>query len=249
LLIHLIGCQISEVHEKKVKRKFVFCLHTLHDGDVFFGAKTDEEKLDWIESIKLSLNKPPSPPPDKEFVRKTKPTAMYLSNRVIDTLTSMGAGGKVIKEYVSEDTFVIVDAIKSFITQYYGSEKAIKVEKQALSIAIKVGLLYKEKTISKEYFVSSVAPIRKLISKLIDGYEIPFTFSVLDAIDCIREVQKSLEQVLKPFLHEKTINKLRGIMDFLCNEDMLSDFFTKHKWKECEIVGGHLRKMWEGEMV
>jgi len=80
---------------------------------------------------------------------------------------------------------------------------------------------------------------------LIDGYEIPFSFSSADVIDEIREVQKCLEQIFRPFLPEKTINKMRATFDFFCNEELLEEFFEKRKWKECELLGLTLRRMWD----
>jgi len=84
-----------------------------------------------------------------------------------------------------------------------------------------------------------------MASRVIDGFEIPFSFSALDLIESIREVQKVIDQILKPFINEKTYNKLNTLFEFVCNEELLDDFFAKKKWKECEQVGTSLRRIWD----
>lgn len=100
----------------------------------------------------------------------------------------MGNRGKTLKDYMSDDTLVIVEAVQTFVKrkkitastliviEYSGEEKAAALEKVAISVATKVALLYRDKTLSPQYISLIKAPIRDIISKLIDGYEIPFTF-------------------------------------------------------------------------
>jgi len=243
-VIHLLNCQVIEAQEKKIKKKYAFSINS-NGTDYYFAASNDEERLDWMQSITAALNKPPSSPPDKEFAKKTKPSSIYVSGRLIDSITNLGASGKIAKEFITSDTEIIVDSFKSFLTKYLGLEKATKIEKQAISIAVKVALLYKEKHISKEYFESTIVPIRILISKLIDGYEIPFTFNAHEVIDDLRTIQKAFEKIFRPFLHEKTMIKMNQTFDFICDEDMIADFYAKRKWKECETVGVTLRRLWD----
>jgi hypothetical protein len=84
-----------------------------------------------------------------------------------------------------------------------------------------------------------------LCDKIIDGYEIPFAFSVRDLLESIAEVRTSLDKVLGPVLTPKTMTKLHGLFDYFTNEDLLCDFFAKKKWKECAEIGETLRKLWD----
>jgi len=245
---HLKNCQVAEGNEKKSKRKYSFVLLVSESNvinEVYFAGADETDKIQWIEAITKNLNKAPSPPPDKEFIKKTKSAAMYVSGRVIDTIANMGAGGKIMKEFITDDTIAVIEAMKAFIIQFSNSEKANKLEKQAISISAKIALVYKEKHVTKEYFESLRVPVRVMISKIIDGYEIPFAFSVTELIDSIRAVQKAFEQIFRPFLPEKTMTKMAAIFDLFCGEELIEDFFTKRKWRECEIVGLTLRKLWD----
>jgi len=240
---NLIKCQISD-GEKKSKRKNTFCLYT-PDEEVLFEAEDQPSQQAWIEAITRNLSKPASPPPDKEFIKKTKAASLHVSGKIVDVMASLGVPSKFIKEYVSDDTLAIIEAVKRFIVAKTNVERASKMEKQALSITVKILLLYKEKKLNKEFFESAKGPIRGVASKVIDGYEIPFSFNALELIDSIREVQQIVSQILKPFVHEKTYNKMNALFDFICNEDLIEDFFTKKKWRECEQVGTSLRRLWD----
>jgi len=243
-VFHLNNSQIIEIAENKVKRKFAFAI--VANGTEYIVASTsDIEKQDWIQSITAAQTKPPSSPPDKDFVKKNKPSSVWVSGRLIDSFTALGASGKIAKEFITSDTEIIMDSLKSFFTQYLGLEKSSKLEKQVISIAVKVALLYKEKHITKEYFNNVTISIRMLISKLIDGYEIPFTFSAYEIIECLREIQKEFEKIFRPYLHEKTVQKMIQDFDIICDEDLIADFFAKKKWKECEVVGITLRRLWD----
>jgi len=40
-----------------------------------------------------------------------------------------------------------------------------------------------------------------------------------------------------------------ALFDTLCDEDLLEDFFTKRKWKECEVIATTLRIMWDNGKI
>jgi len=241
-ILHLYGSQLLDNTRHLVKRKYAWCIHTSSGEHVFLAAKEEKGRDDWFNDIKQALTKSPSIPPDKESIKKAKSS---VTNRLIETALNLGPGAKIIKDYLTDDAFVIMEAVRNFLDVYAGPEKAAKVEKQVLSLGVKVALMYRDKTITKDYFVSLAEPVRKLVDKLIDGYEIPFTFSLPDVIESINNVRQLLEKVLKPFLQEKAINKMNSLFEFFSNEEMLGDFYTKRKWKECEQLGVTLRRMWD----
>jgi len=245
-VFHLRNVKVVETNEKTYKRKHAFAIISNDDKSEFVFSCTDEtEKIQWVEAINANSHKSPSPPPDKEFIKKTKSAAMYMSGRLIDTMTDMGAGGKIMKEYITEDVFMIIQSLKNFVFQREGPEKADKLEKQSISTAVKMALVYKENHVTKEYFEEIKIPIRVLVSAVIDGYELPFSFATEEIIDALRGVQKYIEQTFRPFLPEKTMNKLREIFDYFCTNSIIEDFFEKRKWKECEVVAITLRKIWD----
>jgi len=242
-VVPLLNCKI-ELSEKKVKRKFTFTVFGREE--LTFAAESEEDMNGWVTSITENLNKSSAPPPSKEFKKiKGKSTSVYVTGKIAETITNMGAGGKLVRGFVTDDTIIIIDALKNYLVQKMGAEKADKLEKQIISISIKIALLYKDKKLRSEDLKATMVPIRIVVSKAIDGYEIPFTFSAFEAIEALRAVQAALEKVIKPVLTEKTIQKMGAVFDIICNEDLIEDFFEKKKWRECEILATTLRALWD----
>jgi len=243
-VIPLMQCRIEELSEKKIKRKFAFTVYGREE--LTFSASTDEDMKSWILAIMENLNKTPSPLPTKEFTKpKGKSASVYVTGKIAETITNMGAGGKLVRGFVTDDTIIIIDSLKNFLVARMGAEKAQKLEKQIISLSIKVALLYKDKKIRSEDMKAAMVPIRLVVSKAIDGFEIPFAFSAFEAIEAVRGVQKALEKMLKPVMTEKSIHKMGVIFDLVCDEELMEDFYEKKKWRECEIVATTLRELWD----
>jgi len=243
-VIPLLNATIEEVSEKKAKRKYCFILRSLRE-EITFGCSDEVDMKSWIASISENFNKSPSPPPSKEFKVRSKTAVIFMTSKIAETITNSGIGGKIVRDLLSDEAVVMIDSLKNYYVQKLGSEKASKIEKQAISIAVKAALLYKDKKLSIRDIVAASTPIRLLVSKLIDGFEIPFTFSASEAVDSIRDVQAALEKVLKPVFTEKTNQKLTELFAVFCDEDLIEDFYVKRKWRECEIIATTLRELWD----
>jgi len=246
-IIQLMSCRIEAIPEKKFKRKFVFTIHSSSKDEYTFAAGTEEDMQGWINAISENLTKAPSPLPTKEFkkLKVGKSASVYVTGKIAETITNMGAGGKLVRSYVTDETIIIIDAFKNFLVAKMGAEKADKLEKQIISLGIKVALLYRDKKLKSEDVKASMVPIRLIASKAIDGFEIPFAFSSYEAIEALRAVQKAFEKVLVPVLTDKSIKKMAAIFDMICDEELIDDFFEKKKWRECEVVATTLRELWD----
>jgi len=240
-VIQLQTCKI--VTETNEKRKYVIGLQN-NSKLVFIAAKTESEYNDWLSALTINLNFPPSPPPEKFSKPKEK-----MSSTLLDTATNIQAVRKLIKEHVSEDTFIVMNSLKSFVSQYDSPDQAEHLEMIALMVGSKVALLYKEKKVSKDYFMTLINPLHKLCDKLIDSYEIPFTFNCLELVKSLNKFSEMLEKMLKPHLNEKTLKALVELLHYFAKEDLLSDFFTKKKWKEAAELGTTLRRLWDSGQV
>jgi len=206
-VITLINCELIELPEKKYKRKYTFSLKFKSDECVF-TLPNETEFLSWITKINDNIGKTTLLPSKSEIQSKNKSAAIFVAGKLVDTVMNMGAGGRIVREYLSEDTILIIDSIKNFLVQKIGADQANKMEKRALSIGIKIALLFREKKISKKQFIEAAAPMRVLASKFIDGFEIPFTFNVNEAIDAFKDVQIEILKLIQPNLPEKTTKKI-----------------------------------------
>jgi len=226
------------------KRKYVFGLQT-GEKIVLLAAKNETEFEDWTKTIQSSFNLPATPPPD----RGNKHKKAKVTSQLIEAATNLSAVRKMIKEFVPSNTFVIMAAVKRFISHADSPNQAEALEIMVLQLAAKVALLYKDKKITREYLVPIIQPLHNVCDKLIDGYEIPFAFSVSDVIIAIKELQIVMDQLLKPLLPEKAMKDLSALLEYLANEELLNDFFTKKKWKETKEVCVTLRNLWEDGLV
>ena len=133
----------------------------------------------------------------------------------------------MIKELITPETTAIMSAIKSFVSQYDSEETAEQLETVAIQLGVKVAILYKEKKVTKAYFMAAVEPLHKLSGLVIDGYEIPFSFSAEELKQAFEHVSNVLEKMLKPHFNDKTLLSMKELVAYFTNEALLNDFFTK----------------------
>jgi len=246
-VFHLNGCIILEdFSEKKIKRKFVFALQSQDKAEWFLAAESDAERGDWVRAIRSNLNLPASPPPEIAFRRKN---GTSVKDVLVDSVTSFAPSRRVIKEFVTDDTFRILEAIKSFVTKYDSLKQAEWVEKSILSIGMKVGILYRDKKITRSTISMIHNPIHRLCDRLIDAYEIPFTFSHRELMDLAFEVQEAILIGLKTYLDDKTMATLSEVLRYFISDAIVLDFFAKKKWNECQVVGSTLRSLWDAGRI
>jgi len=235
---------IKLVTETTEKRKFVMCLVQGNNKSVLIAAKNDIEYGEWLKAIQDSVNLPPTPPPERGHkARRSKVTA-----QLVESATNFGMVRKMIKEFVPADTFQIVSAIKKFVTQVDSAEQAEQLEIIVMQLAAKIGLLYKDKKITRDYLIPAIEPLHNVCDKLIDGYEIPFAFEPSEIVTAMNELLLVLDQMFKPLLPEKSMKDLANLIGYMANEDLLNEFFTK-KWKETAYVCETLRRLWEDGLV
>eukprot|EP01119_Soliformovum_irregulare_P014680 TRINITY_DN402_c0_g1_i3.p1 TRINITY_DN402_c0_g1~~TRINITY_DN402_c0_g1_i3.p1 ORF type:complete len:361 (+),score=74.65 TRINITY_DN402_c0_g1_i3:94-1083(+) len=248
-VLHLNGCVVlDDFTEKKMKRKFVFSVQNMTDkSEWILAADTEADKLEWVRLLRCSLTLPASPPPEILFKRKTGTTS--VKEAFVDGVTSFAPSRRVIKEFVTDDSFRILEAVKSFLTQYDSAKQAEWVEKSILAIGMKVGMMYRDKKITKSAILVIQNPIHRLVDRLIDAYEIPFTFSHKELMDLATEVQDALLIGLKPYLDDKTMSNLSEVLRYFLNDELVMEFFSKKKWKECQVVGSTLRTLWDAGRI
>jgi len=214
-------------------------------SQLFLAAADDKKKREWINALHENIGKEPVTPPERFIKGKKRMTGQRMVKAALVT----PAGIKILKEFVGEDTLSILDAVKKFVQKYDTQEKGIELEKQIFKIGLQATLLYRNKKLSIEIFPDIVISIHNLCSKLIDGYEIPFTFEPTGIINAFRELERLLNNILKPHLPEKEIQKNVVLFDYLCGDEILREFFMKNKHQETRTVCLKLRKMWDAKLV
>jgi len=219
---------IKLVTETYEKRKFVMCLVQGNNKSTLIAAKNDIEFGEWLKAIQDSVNLPPTPPPE----RNLKPRRSKVTAQLVETATNFGVVRKMIKEYVPADTFQIVSSIKKFVTTVDSAEQAQQLEIIVMQLGAKIGLLYKDKKITRDYLIPAIEPLHIVCDKLIDGYEIPFAFDPKEISKAMNDLLIVLEQMFKPLLPEKAMKDLSNLIGYMANEELLTEFFTKKSTKK-----------------
>jgi len=197
-----------------------------------------------LKALQAGILLPPTPPPSRTAEKKTK-----ITSQLVDAVTNIPQVRKMLKDMVPDDTFLVLNAIKSFISKVDFPEQADALELMALQLGAKVATLYKDQKVTRDYLIPTIEPLHTVCDKLIDGYEIPFAFNASEVVVAINELTAVLDMLLKPHLSDKAMKDFAALMGYLANEELLDDFFTKKKWKETQEVCETLRSLWENGMV
>jgi len=229
--------------ETNDKRKFVIGLQH-SEKLILLAAKNEVEYDEWLKALQAGSLLPPTPPPFRTPKKKAK-----VTSQLVDAVTNLPQVRKMLKDMLPEDTFTVMNSIKSFIAKVDFPEQADALELMALQLGAKVATLYKDKKVTREYLIPTIEPLHLVCDKLIDGYEIPFAFNASEVVAAINDLAVVLDKLLKPHLSDKAMKDFAALMGYLANEELLEDFFTKKKWKETQEVCMMLRGMWENGMV
>jgi len=246
--LELFNCTIEPEADQLTKRPFSFGLHS-HELTIFLSAPTQSSKDEWLVLLNENLGRSPSPPPS-QYQNKALKHSVPLKGRFSSAAISLPGGIKVLREFVGNDILSILDAMKSFISNYENKEIATKVEKYVLKLGIQAALLYRSNKIPKSEFPTAKSVIHKACDKLIDGYELSFGFDVAGIITSFRNFQVILDRILRCYLSEDDHKKLVWIFDYFTQENLLMEFYNRiNKHTECKQVNHILRKLWDAGLV
>mmetsp|Transcript_20300 Transcript_20300/g.28474 ORF Transcript_20300/g.28474 Transcript_20300/m.28474 type:complete len:333 (-) Transcript_20300:42-1040(-) len=244
---HLKGSITVDLAEAKAKRKHCFCIQTVKE-DIFLSAKDEKEKEEWVRKVNNAATKDAQSPPDRGNAA-AQGRKFLMQSKFVDTLTRFGPGKRLVMDFITDDTILLIDSVKSFVKKVDGEEQAERLEKTLISVGFKAAFLYSEKKIAKEYFEALREPLHKMCDKLIDGYELPFLYNSADVVASIDAFRKAVEKTFGPYFTEKTMTKMAFLFNYFMNETLLDDFFTKKKWTECGEMATTLRRLWEAGQV
>jgi len=223
-----------------------FCFALKKDKFYCLFIASDETSYNqWTASIRANLKKPKSAPPARE--KKKSPTAMAkLKSNMGGKAAASGAGKNMINKMMTEDTKVIIDNLKSFVTKASGEKYSEELYGRILKLLAKITLLCESQALTSEAFWTVTASaIRSIFSKLIDSLELSFSFDPENLASEIRTVEVLCEKVFNPVLSTNSIEHMKEIFDYFASEDILEKFYTDKKYEqECTAIVKMLRKLW-----
>jgi len=153
-------------------------------------------------------------------------------------------------EFMAPKALGLLNAFKSFISQYKSATEAEALAASLQAIASECAHLYREKKITRATLLADLKePVHKLCDVIIDGYEIPFAFNPSVLREAIGTVQTELQKILKSHLNPERMQELNRVFALITDEELEFSFFEKKKWNETKEVGVILRALWDANII
>ena len=107
---------------------------------ICLSCKSEAEKNLWVEAItqNIVLQRPPEAPPVRSHHSES------LTSKMIDAVTSFSLCRKIIRENLAEDTFIAIEAMRTFVAKYDKEFDVDELEKFMYQTGAKTLLLWRE---------------------------------------------------------------------------------------------------------
>jgi len=227
---------------------------------------TKEDLISWTAALKSQLqSKVSTPPPlrqkstpgkslkDSKEKNSSKGelkrggSVFRAQKNIAQVVFTSDLGKKIMREFASESSIVVLDLAKKFVEKNYGSDKADRVEKTLMKTAVKVAMLYKGGILSADTLQGLRLPILRVWNSFIDQEN---TFS-RDLEACSRlfsllraDVRNALDQTIS----EKNLSRIDDLFAFLgAKETLLKMFGEQYDYPDPLITDlcERLRQIWD----
>lgn len=152
-----------------------------------------------------------------------------LGMRIQGKLASKMASKGLAKQIVDGPTSEIIDNCYHIAKLYLQNKKdAEKVMKNIIKIVVKVAILYRNNSFSKEelQLVEQFQQKFKTISKtIISFYEVDFTYDVDYMKKVIKDSQELLQNFVKAHLTEKSLKRIEHVYGLYSDPKLLNAVF------------------------
>jgi len=213
----------------KSDRKYIFRLQFSEEKIKSFGVASADEKNRWVKQIREHSTLEPI-----SSQVAPKKGAMY-SIESAAAGTSLGKG--LLKKVVDKEVWVLVDAFSSFLAAKKDQATAATFHEDVVKTLTKAALLYQANQLTDEHTKELLKLGLRITQITIDYYQMPSIFDPNIVLSIIAEIRAYLESVFAPRLTAKNALRLTRAISLFQDEALLTDLFTKNKWKELgEIV-------------
>lgn len=215
------------------KKKFIVKI-SLGGKEELIGFDSDTERSDWLTALKGNLDKDVGKG-DKTLSKKSQSVSMRLKKGAVSSVATSSAGKGLIKEFLGKDGIKLIELVKQIITQYEGKKKATEVENNIIRVAVKVILLWRNKDITNENIATTVPKVKAVWSDIIDFCEMSFSYDPPKVKTSGDELVLCFTNLLKDFVTENTIERLRDTINYVTQQSLLDSVFASNDSEKEEI--------------
>jgi len=223
----------------RLSKKPTVVIQFKNQENVELQAKTDEDLRLWIEVLLKNKGMEPSEEP-KKYASQSK--GLSYQKHILGKAASSGMGKKVLREFIEEDVYSLLDYFEALIAKYDSPEKAKELRENMMKIAVKIALLYKNKILKISLIEEALPPIRTLRLQIISGFQMPMLLDRDAIMVTIDQIESSFHPISQ-FISPKNFLLVTQIFSYLRSPMLIDDVFTKGKYKELEEIAVLLIKL------
>jgi len=249
--INLKGFTIETVAHVKKKNTFVL-VSTIKENEkkkeLIFAAKSTEELNSWLQAIQQALSKEACGAPRRELGEKK--SLMFNAKKDITAMAvNSTIGKKIIKESTPEQTLIVLESYKKFVSLQFGKPKAKEIEKEIYRFAAYAATLHKEKILTPHDFNHCRKPVLYIWSSYLDFCEMKWSRDIPKLSKLVSNLSESLEQLFKLHFTPTNLTRMKEVLAFFGDSQTLEAIFKEEYDQLREEVSTALRQMWEIQLT
>jgi len=125
-------------------------------------------------------------------------------------------------------------------------KKATELENIIIRIGVKLILLFNNKDISVSEFSKCLPLTQQIWSDVIDFSEMSFSYNPDSFQNSVTQLEEVLKELIRPFVTDKTINKLTYLFNYFKDRDFLDALYLNEQNKGIKLkIAEALRSEWD----
>eukprot|EP01101_Sappina_pedata_P006735 TRINITY_DN3433_c0_g1_i1.p1 TRINITY_DN3433_c0_g1~~TRINITY_DN3433_c0_g1_i1.p1 ORF type:complete len:336 (-),score=111.72 TRINITY_DN3433_c0_g1_i1:38-1045(-) len=209
--------------------------------EILLRAESEDLLSDWFASIESNLDKsetssPPLRPKSKGLKYKTE-------KMVMEKAAMSSVGKSALKEYVPDDTWIVLKICKRIVANLSGKARAKEIENTIMKIGVDVAMLTRKGFLkSDETMETCQFPLLKVWESVIHSI-CPKRRNVPALVVSINELMHSFETLLSPHLTSKHMVELRDTMMYFNEENINAMFADERNQADWEMLSPKLKDL------
>lgn len=236
-VVHLKTSSVEEIPEKDSKRPLSFAVRN-EKKDLWVAAESEESLQEWLRMLRAGIGKENDAPPERP---KAKGFMYKAQKGLAEKAATSSLGRNILKEFLPDDSWFIMEALKTMITNTTSEKKAKQIEQYVIKMGVKVAYLYKGKHVTgDEMMAASRDPLLKTWDLFIKACD-EKKRNIPEFCKSVRETHAVLDNFFKPHIAPKSMAKMKEVADYFADEATMTKLFSDPRHVEdLAKVGGKL---------
>jgi len=228
ILIKDAVISVSNDHPNPKKKKFAFKVTAPQEDNVsgtfYSNVKDEETRNAWLGAF--NENKSKDAVDIITTVKVKQSASMRVKKNVSSAVAGSSAGKDIIRKFVGKKALRSIDIIKDIVLKTTGDKKKVtEIENSVIKLSAKAILLWQNGDLTEEDVNEVIPAIRSLWLAVLNYCQMPFTYDVQTIKTLTNELMVGFNNIMAPYVTERTLGLLKETMTFLTQEQMLDSIF------------------------